>query len=292
MTARRVSTRAQVLPVVRLAVEVRRRAGALGRVLGGGRDAVRRRPGQRLPRPRSPGSASTPCWSGRPAPRRWSRCRGGPRRRRRRSPRTARPGGTSRSGSPSRCAWGCAPRRAPPPAPAPSAGSRRRTPTPGRCGGRRCPRRRTRPPAPAATAGRSPAGSACDERATEGAAVPDRRVGDRRGRLGDQPRVLLDQRVVQHVVVGGHGADDDVVAVVADAAHLLDPADVDDDLRVGEPEPQQRDERLAAGHHLGVVAVLGECGHRLVDRAGADVVELRRDHADSPPAVVSVDAPP
>ena len=33
------------------------------------------------------------------------------------------------------------------------------------------------------------------------------------------------------------------------------------------------------GEHLGVVAVLGERGHRLLDRAGPHVLERRRDHA-------------
>ena len=37
--------------------------------------------------------------------------------------------------------------------------------------------------------------------------------------------MLADQRVVQHVVVGGHRPDDDRVAVVADAAQRVDRAD-------------------------------------------------------------------
>jgi hypothetical protein len=91
--------------------------------------------------------------------------------------------------------------------------------------------------------------------------------------------------------MGGHRTDDDVVAVLTHAAHLLDAPDVDDDLGIGQPQPQQRDQRLPAGQHLGFVAVLGERGDGLVDRAGPHIVELRRDH-DSPPAVDSVEAPP
>ena len=100
------------------------------------------------------------------------------------------------------------------------------------------------------------------------------------------------QVVVHDVVVGRHRADHEVVAVLPDAGQLADAAHVDDDLGVGQPQPQQRDERLAAGHHLGVVTVLTERGDRLVDRAGTDVRELGGDHADSPPAVLSVPAPP
>ena len=71
-----------------------------------------------------------------------------------------------------------------------------------------------------------------------------------------------------------HRADDQCVAVLADAAHLRDAPDVDDDLGIGQPQAQQRDQRLAAGQHLGLVTVLGERGDGLVDRAGAHVVEL------------------
>ena len=95
------------------------------------------------------------------------------------------------------------------------------------------------------------------QRAAERAAVPHLRVGDRRGRLREQRRVLRHQRVVQHLVVGGHRADHDGVAVVADAAQLGDPADVDDRRRVGQPQPQHRDQRLAAGEDLAVLAGLG-----------------------------------
>ena len=128
---------------------------------------------------------------------------------------------------------------------APSAGSRRRTPTPGPSGGRRLPAITSSASSASATAGRSPAGSACASDAAERATVPDRRVGDRRRRLGEQAGVLLHQRVVHDVVVGRHRADDEVVAVVADPAHLLDPADVDHDVGVGQPQPQQRDAATA-----------------------------------------------
>jgi hypothetical protein len=83
-----------------------------------------------------------------------------------------------------------------------------------------------------------------------------------------------------------------VVAVLADPGELGHLRGVHEDLRVGQPQAQQRDERLPARQDLGVVTTLTECGDDLVDRAGTHVVELRRDHADSPPAVVSVLAPP
>ena len=51
----------------------------------------------------------------------------------------------------------------------------------------------------------------------------------------------------------------------------------------GQPQLHQRQQRVAAGQHLGVVAVLGEERQRLVDRARPlDVVERCGDHACSP----------
>ena len=98
----------QVAAVVGVAVEVRGRVGALGRPLGRGPDRRRRWPAARPAPPRRPGraAASSPCWSARPAPRRWCR----PRRVRRPRPRRSATGGrrarTSRSARPSRCASG------------------------------------------------------------------------------------------------------------------------------------------------------------------------------------------
>jgi hypothetical protein len=65
------------------------------------------------------------------------------------------------------------------------------------------------------------------QRATEGAQVPDLRVGHRRGGLGQQRHVLVDQIVVEHVVVWRHRADRDAVTLVAHPAQLGDPTEVD-----------------------------------------------------------------
>jgi hypothetical protein len=128
---------------------------------------------------------------------------------------------------------------------------------------------------------RSPAGSAW--RASRPACpVAGLVVGHRLGRLGQQRDVLLHQVVAEEVVVGGHRADRDVVAVLADAAQLGDAAEVDEHRRGGEPQPQHRDQALPAGQDLGVVPAVAQRLHRLGDRRRLDVVELGRDHWTSP----------
>ena len=92
----------------------------------------------------------------------------------------------------------------------------------------------------------------------------------------------LDQGVVHDVVVRGQRADDDGVAVVADAAQAVDPAQVDDHVGGVQPHPQHGQQALAAGHDLGVVAVLGRAPERLLDGGRRQVVELGGDHAPAP----------
>ena len=66
-------------------------------------------------------------------------------------------------------------------------------------------------------------------------------------------------------------------------AQLVDAAEVDQRARRGEPQPQQRDQALAAGEHLGVLAGRRAAPTPLRPRWTARVVERRRDHA-APPA--------
>ena len=92
---------------------------------------------------------------------------------------------------------------------------------------------------------------------------------------------------VQHVgdlevPVPGEGADGDVVAGVADVGEIAQAADVDQHRRRRQPQLHEREQRVAAGEQLGVVAVLTEQADRLVGRVGPLVVERGRDHAGLP----------
>src|SRR5262249_52109755 len=77
------------------------------------------------------------------------------------------------------------------------------------------------------------------------------------------------------------------VALVADAAQALDPADVHQQVGERQPEPQQRQQALAARDHLRVLTAIGQRPHRLAHRGGPGGFELRRDHYAPPLAAPS-----
>ncbi len=89
------------------------------------------------------------------------------------------------------------------------------------------------------------------------------------------------QRRGGHVVVPGERADRHVGALVADVGELGDPAEVDQHGRRGEPQLHQRQQRLAAGQVLGVLAVLGRQGKGLVHGRGPGVGKRRGYHLDA-----------
>jgi hypothetical protein len=89
--------------------------------------------------------------------------------------------------------------------------------------------------------------------------------------------------------VAGERTDGDVVAGVADVRQVAEAADVDEDGRLGQAQLHERQQAVAAGEELGLVPVLGDQRDRFVGRAGADVVELGRDHEGPPSAAASTD---
>ena len=62
----------------------------------------------------------------------------------------------------------------------------------------------------------------------------------------------------------GEGADGRLVPAVTDVGEILEPADVDEHGRQGQPKLHQREQGVPTGEQLGVVAVLGEQAERLV----------------------------
>ena len=112
--------------------------------------------------------------------------------------------------------------------------------------------------------------------------MADLGVSNERGDVGEQAALLPDQVGTLDVVVAREAADADLVALLADIGELGEGADVDEHRRRGEPELHEGQQRVTAGEDLGFVAVLGERGERLVDRAGPHVVERGRDHCPPP----------
>ena len=114
--------------------------------------------------------------------------------------------------------------------------------------------------------------------AADGAGVAHLHVADDGGGLGQQGRAAGDGAGGLHVAVGGAGADDDVAPLGADLAQLLDPADVDQMLGRRQAQLHGRQQAVAPGEQAGVVAVLLQQAHRLVEGGGTMVLEARRNH--------------
>src|SRR5205807_893282 len=74
------------------------------------------------------------------------------------------------------------------------------------------------------------------------------------------------------------GADSQLVTILLDVVELLDPVDVDKRRGLRQAKPHERNQAVAAGEHLGVLAELAEQLRRLVDRGGASVFECSRYH--------------
>ncbi len=111
------------------------------------------------------------------------------------------------------------------------------------------------------------------DRSPERPEMPHLTVADGGRCLRQQRGVRIDQRILDHLVVRGHGAHDDRVAVIANTAQFLDATEVDQQFRRRQPQPQDRNQRLPAGEHLAVVTGRTERGYRVFHRGGSHVVE-------------------
>ena len=121
------------------------------------------------------------------------------------------------------------------------------------------------------------------DRAAERATVAHLRVADVSCGMREQRHVLAQQFGRLDVHVAGHRADGDVVAVVADVRQVGEATDVDQHARLGEAELHHRQQAVAAGDELGLVAVLADQADGLLGGLGTDVVERGGDHW-APPA--------
>jgi hypothetical protein len=121
-------------------------------------------------------------------------------------------------------------------------------------------------------------GVAVRDGAADRAAVADLRVADELRRPREHGAGALQDGVGDQLRVSSQRADRDAVAVVADVAELVEPAEVDEHRRPRDPELHRRDERVPAGEQLRVL-VASERLDRVVDGGGAVVLEGRRDHA-------------
>ncbi len=116
------------------------------------------------------------------------------------------------------------------------------------------------------------------DRAADRAAVANLRVADQLHRPRDQRAAGRQHRIADERGVPGERADRDPVAVLADVAEVVEPADVDEHRRARDAELHRGEERVAAGEHLRVLVAPEELD-RLLDRPRPLVREGRGDHA-------------
>ena len=72
-------------------------------------------------------------------------------------------------------------------------------------------------------------------------------------------------------------SDRDPVTVVVHVAQIVEPPDVDEQSRTGEPQAQERNQRVPARENPGVLVAAEEL-HGLFDRTGTGVLERCGDH--------------
>src|SRR5215207_7657008 len=82
--------------------------------------------------------------------------------------------------------------------------------------------------------------------------------------------------------MAGHGADTEGAVLALDAGESRHAPQVDEQRRRRQPQLHQRQQRVSARQHLGVLAALAQRALRRLERLRRDVVELGRDH-DAPP---------
>src|SRR5205814_9413518 len=113
----------------------------------------------------------------------------------------------------------------------------------------------------------------------EGAPVSDQGVGDPPRRLDHHRGGRGELLAVLDVDVAYEGADRRVSAPPHDVVHRRKPADVNDQLWTREPKLEERDQTLAAGHHLRVVTALLKNRMRFLHAGMSAIVQRSRKHA-------------
>jgi len=114
---------------------------------------------------------------------------------------------------------------------------------------------------------------AVGDRATEGATVTDLWVTDLACHMGQDRSRGPDLRAVGNVVVTGERPNRDVTALLAHVAEVAQLSDVDQDGRRGQAELHERQQGVASGEQLGLVAMVREHDDGFGDRTGTQVIE-------------------
>ena len=114
------------------------------------------------------------------------------------------------------------------------------------------------------------AGIAVGDVAAERAEIAHLRIGDLQRGFAQDRNFRAQQVGADQLMLGRHRADDDIVAVGADAFELGDAGEIDEMRRRREPQLHHRDEAVAAGKRAAVVAQFGEQTDGFLDGCTGD----------------------
>ena len=127
----------------------------------------------------------------------------------------------------------------------------------------------------------SPRGSACAKRSADGAEVAHDRVGDLRRRIAERPVTPAQEVGTLAVPVPYQSADSKPTVPHGEPVEAPAAIDVDHGPRRGEAELHERDQALASGEDLGLVAVALKDRERLVEIRRREVLEGGRVHENA-----------
>ena len=102
------------------------------------------------------------------------------------------------------------------------------------------------------------AGIAVGDIAAERADIANLRIGDQQRSFAQDRDFRAEKIGADQIVLRRHGADDDVVAVGADAFEVGDAGEIDQMRRLRQPQLHHRNKTVAAGQRPAVVAQFGE----------------------------------
>jgi hypothetical protein len=117
------------------------------------------------------------------------------------------------------------------------------------------------------------------ERAADRAAVADRTISDVRSDSAHRPVRYIGRAAVLDVGMGNAGAKHQLVVAPLSLLQLGQRRDVDDHVRLHQPQIEHRAERLAARDDLGGAAGFDQQRQRFLQVARAFIAERRRFHA-------------
>jgi hypothetical protein len=118
--------------------------------------------------------------------------------------------------------------------------------------------------------------------AAKRAAIAHLLIADVGGRIGKNRAGFDQQRGRRHVVMDGAGTDLDLPVLLADAGEFRDPRNVNQRLRLAEPELHERHEAVSAGDQFRVPLGRLQLRDGIVERRRTGIFEGCRDHARPP----------